>query len=103
MQPLDFEEEAQRELHISVENLVPYFSCKVKEKTSSGLWEVDTNTNAGQPDSVKVLIEVEDINDPPAFSVSVNDVMLEENSPVGTWVEKVTAVDPDTRHSREFV
>lgn len=90
-----------------MENEVPYFSCKVKEKTSSGLWKVDTSTadgpDGGLPHSVKVLIEVEDINDPPVFSVTVKEAMLEENSPIGTWVEKVTAVDSDSSHTRDFV
>lgn len=107
VKPLDFEEDAQMQLTVSVENEVPYFSCKVKERTSSGLWKVDTSTadgpGAGLPHSVKVLIEVEDTNDSPAFSVMVKEVMLEENSPTGTWVEKVTAVDPDSSHARDFV
>lgn len=82
---------------------MPYFSCKVKEKTSSGLWTVDTSKGAAQPPPLKVIIEVEDINDPPLFSVTVKDTKLEENSPTGTWVEKLTAVDPDSSHARDFV
>nr|XP_046241227.1 cadherin-like protein 26 [Scatophagus argus] len=104
VKPLDFEEGAQRQLSISVENEMPYYSCKVKNRISSGLWDVETGTgDADQPHSVKVLIEVEDINDPPVFSVTVKKAMLEENSPIGTWVEKVTAVDPDSSHARDFV
>ncbi|XP_037630749.1 cadherin-like protein 26 [Sebastes umbrosus] len=105
IKPLDFEEEAQRELNISVENEAPYFSCKVKERTPSGLWEVDTSNGGDDPHphSVKVLIEVEDTNDPPRFGVAVKDAMLEENAPTGTWVDKVTAVDPDSTHARDFV
>ncbi|KAK5912962.1 hypothetical protein CesoFtcFv8_002789 [Champsocephalus esox] len=101
VKPLDFEEEALRELTISVENEVPYFSCKVKERPPSGLWKVETSKgDVPPPDTVKVSIEVEDVNDPPVFSVSVKEVALEENAPIGTWVEKVTAVEPD---SRDFV
>lgn len=106
-QPLDFEEGAQRELSISVENEVPYFSCKVKERTSSGLWTVDTSTSddshTGQGPSVKIIVEVEDVNDPPVFAVTVKEAVLKENSPIGTWVEKVTAVDPDSSHARDFL
>lgn len=67
------------------------------EKTSSSLWKIGTDDDpgAGRPLSVKVVIEVEDINDPPVFSVTVREVMLEENSPIGTWVERVSAADPD--------
>ncbi|XP_033938861.1 cadherin-like protein 26 isoform X1 [Pseudochaenichthys georgianus] len=101
VKPLDFEEEALRELTISVENEAPYFSCKVKERPPSGLWKVETSKgDVPPPDTVKVSIEVEDVNDPPMFSVSVKEVAFEENAPIGTWVEKVTAVDPD---SRDFV
>ena len=104
IQPLDFEKEALRELTISVENEAPYFSCKVKERPPSGLWKVETSKgDVPPPDTVKVSIEVEDVNDPPVFSVSVKEVMLEENAPIGTWVEKVTAVDPDSSHARDFV
>ncbi|XP_074524792.1 cadherin-like protein 26 [Halichoeres trimaculatus] len=107
IKPLDFEDGAQRELLISVENESPYFSCKVKDRTTSGLWEVDTtkagDTGAAQPHSVKVIIEIEDINDPPVFSEAVKEAMMEENAPTGTWVERVTAADPDSTHVREFV
>ncbi|KAM9361771.1 cadherin-like protein 26 [Symphorus nematophorus] len=105
VKPLDFEEGAQRQLSISVENETPHFSCKVKERTSSGLWTVDTSTGdgAGRADSVKVLIEVEDVNDAPVFTVINKEAVLTENTPLGTWVEKVTAVDPDTSHAKDFV
>ncbi|XP_035805438.2 cadherin-like protein 26 isoform X2 [Amphiprion ocellaris] len=106
VKPLDFEAGAQRQLSISVENEAPYFSCTVKDKTSSGLWNVETTkgyNGAIQPHSVKVIIKVEDANDPPVFSVTVKEAMLEENTAVGTWVEKVTAVDPDTSHASAFV
>lgn len=90
-----------------MENEAPYFSCKVKKRTSSGLWTVDTSKNndshAGQHHTVKVIIEVEDTNDPPMFSVTVKEAALKENSPIGTWVERVTAVDPDTSNTRTFM
>ncbi|KAK2914709.1 hypothetical protein Q8A73_005303 [Channa argus] len=103
--PLDFEKGAHRELSISVVNEAPYVSCKVKKRTSSGLWTIDTSegSSANQPHSVKVIIEVEDANDPPVFSPTVKEAVLKENTPTGTWVEKVTAVDPDTSHAHDFV
>ncbi|TKS71004.1 Cadherin-like protein 26 [Collichthys lucidus] len=107
VKPLDYEEGAQRNLSISVENEMAYFSCKVEERTSSGLWKVDTSTGDGTAGdlshSVLVLIEVEDTNDPPMFTVTVKQAMLEENAPIGTWVEKMTAVDHDSSHARDFV
>ncbi|XP_041837178.1 cadherin-like protein 26 [Melanotaenia boesemani] len=109
VKPLNFEEGAQKELTVSVENEAPYFSCKVEEKTSArGLWKVDTSIGhhpdgAGQPHSIKVMIEVEDTNDPPEFSVAVKEATLGENVPVGTWVERVVAVDPDSNLTRDFI
>lgn len=104
-QPLDYEEAATRKLTISVENEAPFFSCTVKEKTSFGLWKVDTikgdDATAGQPQSVSVTIEVEDVNDPPVINDKV--ATLEENTPVGTWIEKVTATDHDSGRGGEFV
>lgn len=86
---------------------MPYFSCKVRERKSSGLWEVDTSKwddpGAGQPGSVKVIIEVEDSNDSPVFNVTVKEAMLKENAPIGSWIGKVSAVDLDTSHARVFV
>uniref|UniRef100_A0A3P8UZP3 Cadherin 27 n=1 Tax=Cynoglossus semilaevis TaxID=244447 RepID=A0A3P8UZP3_CYNSE len=100
VRPLDFEEGSQVELTISVENELPFFFCQVKKKTTTGLWMVDNGTDddpgGGHPDSVKVIINVEDINDPPVFSVDVKEAYLQENAPIGTWVEKVTAADPDS-------
>lgn len=96
---------AQLQLSISVENEVPYFSCKVLEKTSQGLWKIASGRSSaeGSLSSVQVVVAVEDVNDPPEFSWAVKDMALEENSAIGTWVERVTAVDHDSNHSREFV
>jgi hypothetical protein len=107
---LDFEEVTERELLFSVENEMPYYSCKVKARPTSGLWEVDTSggpagpVGAGpKPDSLRVTIQVEDINDPPMFTVLVHEAGLVENVAIGTYVQTVTAVDPDSSHARDFV
>lgn len=63
----------------------------------------DDDPGGGHPDSVKVIINVEDINDPPVFSVDVKEAYLQENAPIGTWVEKVTAADPDSSQGNYFV
>ncbi|KAM9859965.1 cadherin-like protein 26 [Aulostomus maculatus] len=105
VKPFNFEEGAQQELSISVENEVPYFSCTVTERTSSGLWKVDTIKvdDIGHSQTVKVIIEVEDINDPPTFTVAVKEAMIEENTHIGTWIEQIIAVDPDSSRARDFV
>ncbi|KAM8757249.1 cadherin-like protein 26 [Acanthopagrus schlegelii] len=103
VKPLDFEEGTQRQLSISVENEVPYFYCKVKKKTYTGLWDIERDDpDAGHPQSIKVLIEVEDTNDPPEFRVAVHDVALAEDAPPGAWVDTVAAVDPDSRPTKKI-
>ncbi|KAJ8257182.1 hypothetical protein GJAV_G00182790 [Gymnothorax javanicus] len=108
-QALDFEEGAVRNLSISVENEEPYFSCVVKRKTESGLWHVvtaDGKQGIGlipQPQVEKVAIIVEDMNDPPVFTHSVKEVMVDEDVPVGHLLERFTAVDLDLRHHNEFL
>nr|XP_019942004.1 PREDICTED: cadherin-like protein 26 [Paralichthys olivaceus] len=107
VKPLDFEKGALKELSISVENEMPYFFCKVKKRTSSGLWTVDSSEghNAGlaQTHTVNVTIEVEDVNDPPEFSVSIKHTWVEENAPPGTWLGNVTATDSDSNQNSKFV
>uniref|UniRef100_UPI00358EE5FD cadherin EGF LAG seven-pass G-type receptor 2 isoform X3 n=1 Tax=Myxine glutinosa TaxID=7769 RepID=UPI00358EE5FD len=45
---------------------------------------------------VKVIVTVSDVNDnPPVFHADEFDIFIEENSPVGSVVARVTAVDPD--------
>ena len=107
---MDFEEITERELLFSVENEMPYHSCKVKARPASGLWVVDTfGGTAGpvgggpKPDSLRVTIQVEDTNDPPMFTVLVYEAALKENVAIGTYVETVTAVDHDSSHARDFV
>ncbi|XP_023181434.1 cadherin-like protein 26 [Xiphophorus maculatus] len=108
VKPLDFENGAMRELKISVENEAPYFSCKVKRRPSAGLWDVDfTEEQIGgkniQHNTTTVVIEVEDVNDPPNFVVTVKEATLKEDAPIGTWLETVTAVDRDATASRDFI
>ncbi|XP_043978608.1 cadherin-like protein 26 [Gambusia affinis] len=107
VKPLDFEDGALRELKISVENEVPYFSCKVKRRPSTGLWDVDfteeqIDDKNIQRNTTTVVIEVEDVNDPPNFVVTVIEATLKEDAPIGTWLAKVTAVDRDATASRDF-
>ncbi|XP_021171886.2 cadherin-like protein 26 [Fundulus heteroclitus] len=107
VKPLDFEEGATRELKISFENEAPYHSCKVKSRPFYGLWDVDiTNEESGgiiSKDTTTVVIEVVDVNDPPVFTVTVKEAKLQEDAAIGTWVEKVTAVDRDSSSASEFI
>ncbi|MEQ2235228.1 hypothetical protein ILYODFUR_000259 [Ilyodon furcidens] len=105
---LDFEEEATKELKISVKNEAPYFSCEVKSRPTMGLWNVDVTKKQSSGGNIHynattVIIEVVDVNEPPEFTVTVKEASLPENTQIGTWVEKVTAVDQDTSAARDFI
>ncbi|XP_038151113.1 cadherin-like protein 26 isoform X1 [Cyprinodon tularosa] len=105
---LDFKKGPKRELKIFVKNEAEFFSCKVKSRPSTGLWNVDiTNEQSGGGEipynAKEVVIEVLDVNDPPEFDVTVKEASVKEDAPIGTWVEKVTAVDPDNTTSRDFI
>ncbi|KAK7128068.1 hypothetical protein R3I93_020610 [Phoxinus phoxinus] len=91
---LDFEEQREHKLTISVENEEPYFSCEVKAKPIDGLWTVITNPS--KPSSINITITVEDKNDPPYFLDPNRKIVMEENGVIGAFADKVTAVDPDT-------
>lgn len=103
MQPLDFEKQAEQKLTIFVENEEPYFFCEVKAKPADGLWTVITNPS--KPSSINITITVEDANDPPYFPDPKRKVNMEENGVIGAFVDRVTAVDPDTGrpHKLEYV
>lgn len=103
MQPLDFEDGAERELSVSVENEEPFFSCEVKNRAVSGLWTVDTTAALPQRSSERFIIHIEDANDPPIFTMPVKDTSMMENAEVGSPVEAMTAVDLDSSHAKEFV
>ncbi|KAJ8370675.1 hypothetical protein SKAU_G00107030 [Synaphobranchus kaupii] len=106
--PLDFEAGAERNLTISLENEDPYFSCAVKRKTKTGLWQVvtaDGRSGTGlipEPRTEKVTIIVEDTNDPPVFTHKVKNVMVEEDVAVGHPLEQFTAVDLDIKFTNAF-
>lgn len=97
---MDYEEQGLRNVSISVENEVPYFFCKVKRRTSQGLWDVETLAEGSGRDLLPKLypisIAVEDINDPPEFVPPVKNIMIMENTKVGTLLDTLTAKDPDT-------
>ncbi|XP_058265022.1 cadherin-like protein 26 isoform X2 [Hemibagrus wyckioides] len=103
---MDYEEQTSRNVSISVENEVPYFSCKVKNRTPQGLWDVETfaqgSSTATPTELYSVTIAVEDINDPPEFVPPVKEIMIMENAKVGTHLETFTAKDPDKSFGSSF-
>lgn len=105
---MDYEEQPSRNVSISVENEVPYFFCKVKNPTSQGLWDIETLGEGSTRSAPKlsrlypVTINVEDINDPPEFVPPVKEIMIMENTKVGTVLDTLTAKDPDKAFGSSF-
>ncbi|XP_037550005.1 cadherin-7a isoform X1 [Nematolebias whitei] len=50
-------------------------------------------------DTTSVKVTVEDVNEPPIFSVRLNKMVVSEDARVGTSIGRVSAHDPDTSHS----
>ncbi|XP_067228421.1 cadherin-like protein 26 [Chanodichthys erythropterus] len=105
---LDYEEQTYQNLSISVQNEIPYFSCKVKKQVKNALWELDKKPqNSGMSDAnlyntILVTIYVEDVNDPPVFIPPVKNVSVMENIAVGTSLTTFTVKDMDGSHINTF-
>ncbi|XP_017262289.1 cadherin-7a [Kryptolebias marmoratus] len=50
-------------------------------------------------DTTSVKVTVEDVNEPPIFSMRLNKMVVFEDTKVGTSIGRVSAHDPDTSHS----
>ncbi|XP_066529137.1 cadherin-like protein 26 isoform X2 [Hoplias malabaricus] len=106
LKPMDYEEQTSRNVSISVENEVPYFSCVITNRPPTGLWGVKTEGPetgaAAAPKLYPVTISVEDVNDPPEFVPPVQRVTIMENSKAGTPLCTFKAVDPDKTFGSTF-
>ncbi|KAL0159144.1 hypothetical protein M9458_047220, partial [Cirrhinus mrigala] len=89
----DYEEQTHHNLSISVQNEIPYFSCKIKKKVENAIVLYKT---------IPVTIYVEDVNDPPVFIPPVKHVWEKENIAVGTSLTTFTAKDTDGIHANTF-
>ncbi|XP_016418702.1 B-cadherin-like [Sinocyclocheilus rhinocerous] len=105
---MDYEEQTYHNLSISVQNEIPYFSCKIKKQVPNAMWELDKippnpdTSVAHLYNSIPVTIYVEDVNDPPVFIPPVKHVMVMENIDVGTSLTNFTAKDMDGSHVNTF-
>ncbi|XP_046724878.1 cadherin-like protein 26 isoform X2 [Silurus meridionalis] len=98
---MDYEENALRNMTISVENEEPYFYCEVLSRTSGGLWKVDMFPKRSST-TVPVNITVEDVNDPPEFIPPVKKIYIRENTKIGTLIGKLEVIDPDKTSGDTF-
>ncbi|XP_052450209.1 cadherin-like protein 26 isoform X1 [Carassius gibelio] len=104
----DYEEQTNHNLSISVQNEIPYFSCKIKNKVQNATWVLNkippiSGTSAAKfYNSIPVTIYVEDVNDPPVFTPNVKYVTVAENIDAGTSLATFTAKDMDGSHMNTF-
>ncbi|XP_058619518.1 cadherin-like protein 26 isoform X3 [Onychostoma macrolepis] len=105
---MDYEEQTNHNLSISVQNEIPYFSCKIKEKVPNAMWvlvKIPQNSDmraSNLYNSIPVTIHVEDVNDPPVFIPPFKEVVVMENIDVGTSLATFTAKDMDGSHINTF-
>lgn len=92
---LNYEDSATMNLSISVENEVQFYQCKVKTRTSTGLWDVVISGKEKSSPPFGVTVMVEDVNEAPVFLKSNVQVRLKENKPAGHYLETFTAEDHD--------
>lgn len=93
---MDYEKGSRNELEISVENEEPLYICPGaggSAPTAGG----SVPTAGGY--RVPVVVNVEDVNDPPSFERSEITVYQTEGTKVPIQLGKVHAVDPEAAHS----
>ncbi|XP_029995890.1 cadherin-13-like isoform X2 [Sphaeramia orbicularis] len=100
IEPLDYEQGSVRNVTVSVDNDIPYYSCKVLRRTTTGLWNVHTVGGSSvwtphEASSINVTVTVEDVNEPPVFEKDYKKVIVAENVDTGKYLETFTATDND--------
>eukprot|EP00064_Thunnus_orientalis_P005872 superscaffoldBa00000592_g5886 len=112
--PLNYEDGAEKNVTVIVENDIPYFSCEVVSRSATGLWKLITFSGVtsggasltGQArglTSLLVTITVEDVNESPIFDKPYKQIKLVENVAAGLYLETFTARDPDVKSANTFV
>lgn len=112
LQALNYEDSPLKNVTVFVENDMPYFSCKVVSRSTTGLWKVATfSASIGSSGTEETLslsyyhmtVTVEDVNEGPVFDQSSKQVTLVENVAVGQYLETFTAKDPDVKSANTCV
>ncbi|MEQ2252499.1 hypothetical protein ILYODFUR_022329 [Ilyodon furcidens] len=106
---LDYENESLKNITITVENEIPYFTCRVTDRNTAGLWKIETDTGSslfnganigsgtgggGTLSRHQMIVAVEDVNEPPVFD-PLKPVSVPENVAVGHYLGTCAARDPD--------
>ncbi|XP_030623658.1 cadherin-like protein 26 [Chanos chanos] len=99
---IEYNEVTEKNISISVENVEPYLSCRVRKRVKDSKWDVETSIKETRPKLYPVTITVDDVNDPPIFIPAVKHVEVMENPGVGFLLETFTAKDMDRINSNTF-
>ncbi|XP_014843929.1 PREDICTED: cadherin-like protein 26 isoform X1 [Poecilia mexicana] len=109
--PLDYEDESLKNITITVENEIPYFTCKVMDQHTSGLWTIKTDpslfsgasmsggNNRGGTHQMTVIVE--DVNEPPVFD-ELKPISLPKDVEVGHHLGTIVSRDPDVKGTRRI-
>ncbi|XP_067904623.1 uncharacterized protein [Heterodontus francisci] len=85
IQHLDYEGGPERKLQIAVENEEPLFTCPGK----------NSEIRTAEPQTMTVIINVVDENDPPIFDIPELSVVRKEGLLPGVVLARMNATDPD--------
>ncbi|XP_023197895.1 cadherin-like protein 26 [Xiphophorus maculatus] len=112
---LDYEEDPLKNIIISSENEIPYFTCKVINRNTAGLWEIKTvnsstfseaqgvtGTKEMRLSTYYLTVNVEDVNEPPVFDPSNKTVTVFEDVALGYYLEILIAKDPDVNGANQI-
>lgn len=108
VKPLDYEQSSVRNLTVTVDNNIPYYSCKVLRRSTTDLWNVHTVGGSSvwtphKASSIHVTVTVEDVNEPPVFEEDYKKVIVVENVAAGKYLETFTATDYDFKSENTVV
>ncbi|XP_065817798.1 cadherin-2 [Labrus bergylta] len=100
---LDYEDSSEKKLNITVENEMPFYSCKVKTRKDNDLWVVMTDNKEKSQPPYPVTVHVEDVNDAPVLHPSNEKVPLKENTEKGRHLITFTAEDHEKGAANKIV
>uniref|UniRef100_A0A3B5R9S0 Cadherin domain-containing protein n=1 Tax=Xiphophorus maculatus TaxID=8083 RepID=A0A3B5R9S0_XIPMA len=86
---LDYEEDPLKNIIISSENEIPYFTCV-------------TGTKEMRLSTYYLTVNVEDVNEPPVFDPSNKTVTVFEDVALGYYLEILIAKDPDVNGANQI-
>nr|XP_055045359.1 cadherin-like protein 26 [Misgurnus anguillicaudatus] len=93
IESLNYEERSNLSLTVSVENEDLFFNCRVKERLSEGLWDIESFRGKSSFTTVSLPVIVEDVNEASLFMETIKHVYVMENVKIGHNLWTFRAVD----------